>query len=317
MKKLDESIPCMDGHVDLVYDLMRRHPRTPFPDCRDGHVSLDKLQEGRVVAFVTALYCPDIHNGPGTAKPYLEDLFHYSRTYLKGLQQIRSRRNLDNCYSGEGPPGTFFLLENADALVDFSIKALADNGVKAVGLTHAGSNRLGDGNAIVAPRGLKPAGKRLLGELGREGLALDVAHLSEPCFYEAVDLFEGPLLSSHTGFRFFCDSPRNLTGQQMKILLERDGTIGLSINPEMLSSHARAGIEDVIHQVDWFVQQHGATHLAIGTDFGGFDVINEGLEDISKITALAERLFRLGYPPDAVRDILGANWVRFYSPLFR
>ncbi|MBI4775805.1 MAG: membrane dipeptidase [Deltaproteobacteria bacterium] len=316
MNELNRSIPCVDGHVDLVYDLMRRYPRTPFPDCGDGHVTLDKLQAARVVAFVTALYCPDIHNGPGIAKAYLEDLFHYARTYLNGVQRIRTRKDLENSYSGDGPPGTFFLLENADALVDFSIETLAGNGVKAVGLTHAGSNRLGDGNAVAAPRGLKPAGKRLLEELGRKGFALDVAHLSEPCFLEAVDLFEGPLLSSHTGFRFFCDSPRNLTAQQTKILLERDGMIGMSINPEMLSRDARAGIEDVIRQVDWFVQRHGASHLGIGTDFGGFDVINLGLEDISKIPVVAERLFGLGYSPDAVRDIMGVNWVRFYSRLF-
>ena len=310
-------MPCMDGHVDLLYDLMRRHPGTPFPDCEDGHVTLDKLQQGQVAAFVTALYCPDAHNGSGTANAYLEGLFRYARTHLSGLQQIRSRQDLENCYTGDASQGTFFLLENADALVDFSVETLLKNGVKAVGLTHAGSNRLGDGNAVVTPRGLKSAGKKLLKELGRQGLALDVAHLSEPCFYDAVDLFEGPLLSSHTGFRFFCDSPRNLTAQQINILLERDGVIGITVNPEMLSSDARAGIEDVTRQVDWFVQQHGVTHLGIGTDFGGFDVTNPGLEDISKLPDLAKELLGLGYTPDAVRDIMGANWVRFYSRLFK
>jgi len=312
------TCPVIDGHVDIVYEMMRHHENIPFHRLSESPVTPDKLAAGNVRIVVTALYCSDSRNGPETAAACLQELFRYADSYLMPqLDHIKSVQELESCFAaGSGsPPGTLLLLENADALMELDLTVLKSKALKVVGLTHAGRNRIGDGNSVPSPTGLTREGKHLAKRLEREGFALDVAHLSDPCFWDLVDSFHGPLISSHTGFRFFCPKPRNLDKDQLKTLIERNGLVGVSVNPEMLSEDNQASLQDVFKHIDWVVQSYGPDYVALGSDFCGFDVICEGLEDISKFPDLAEKLVKSGYPADAVSKIMGGNWYRLYASL--
>jgi membrane dipeptidase len=306
-----------DGHVDLLYEMMEQHRGRCFHELSDGPVTLAGLRQAQVRFMALALYCPDSHNGPGTSTAYLTHTLRYADRYLTGLTQIRTRYDLDNCYQGGEQIGTVFLLENADALVDgtVSLDQLSDRGLRVVGLTHAGRNRIGDGNGVRAPAGLTVEGRRVLRALAEGGFAVDVAHLSDPCFWEVVEGFDGPLLSSHTGFRFFCPGPRNLDEEQLRVISERKGMVGVAVNPEMLSPEGRAGTEIVFKHLDWAVERYGLEAVGLGSDFCGFSGVNHGLEDISRLPALVELFVRHGYPPEAIASIMGDNWYRFYSSL--
>ncbi|WP_298269040.1 membrane dipeptidase [Geobacter sp.] len=309
----ERVFPVIDGHVDLVYDLMRRHPESSFPELAEGAVTPRSLAAGRVRVVVSALYCADAFNGAGRALPHLRDLGAFAREKLGGFVPLRTPEGLDACLAGAGPPGILTLLENADPLVDLAPEELPSLGLVAVGLTHAGRNRLGDGNAVAAPGGLTPAGRKLLGRLDRLGIALDVAHLAEPSFREALELFTGPVMSSHTGLRAFCDRPRNLSDGQVAAICARGGIVGMTLAPEMLVDKGACTIDDVVRQIDWLVQRHGPEAVAIGSDFGGFDDLCVGIEDHGGLSALAERLRAKGYPDAAVGLIMGGNWRRWYG----
>jgi membrane dipeptidase len=306
--------PVIDAHVDLLYDLIRHHPETAIADLTtDAWVTLPKLREGGVRAIVSAYYCADAHNGPVKAADNLRFLFEYAENNLGGLRTIRSVEELESCYSGTGSPGALLLLENADALLEFPPESLKRKGFRLVGLTHVGKNRIGDGNAVQDPEGLSPEGRNLVEKLDSLGFAIDTAHLSEPCFREVAEFFSGPILSSHTGLRTFCDTPRNLSEEQLRIILSRGGVIGLAAYPGMLSSTGRAEIADVFRQIDWVVQKFGPEGVAIGSDFGGYDNACEGFEDHTRIPRLAEMLTAAGYTDTTVKEILGGNWFRFFS----
>ena len=126
-------------------------------------------------------------------------------------------------------------------------------------------------------------------------------------------LFEGPLISSHTGFRRTCDSPRNLSDEQVDILLTRGGVIGVTVNPEMLVPDGTATIRDVFEQADRVVQKHGFRGVALGSDFGGFDGTSQGLEHIGCLQRLGDLFAAGGYPEEAIAAILGGNWYHLYS----
>jgi membrane dipeptidase len=310
-----DPVPVIDGHVDLVYSMMRFSPTCPFSSLTDGPITPGMLREGNVRVIVGAFYCADSHNGPARATVHLSGLYEFGQKMLQGLRLIRTRVDLTAAYHGQGAPGILYLLENADALVDGDIGAWQRRGICAVGLTHAGENRIGYGNGVKTPVGLTAAGRRVIGELDRLGMAIDVAHLSDPCFWELTGIFSGPLISSHTGFRRFCDLPRNLSDWQVRCLIERGGIIGVSVNPEMLAINQRAGLSEVFEQMDFLVQQYGDAQVALGTDFGGFDIPAIGLENPGRLPALARLMGKRGYPLSAIENIMGKNWYRFYEAI--
>ena len=306
----------IDGHVDLVYMMMQRSLKTDFCDLSNGLITLEKLSQGAVRVIVSAFYCQDRYNGPKSSALHLRSIIDYAEENIHGLVPVKNKSVLKQCFCSGGQAGVIFLLENADALIDQEPLYIQNKGFSVIGLTHAGKNRIGDGNGVKAPEGLTNKGKKLVKKLYSLGMIIDIAHLAEPGFWDLMDLIDGLFISSHTGFRSFCDLPRNLSDEQLNIIVERGGMIGLSVNPEMLSIEGKADIVDIYRQADWFVQKFGVHNIGIGSDFGGFDLVNQGLEHPGRFTDLAEIFAVHGYPEDAISNIMGKNWYLFYSDHF-
>lgn len=309
------TYPAIDSHVDILFDLIRHHPDKQLKELPHAWVSLPKLAEGGVRVIVSAFYCKDAYNGPRAADN-LRYLFEYGERYLGGLSPIQSAAELAACYHGSGEPGALLLLENADPLVELPPQDLKQKGFLAVGLTHFGTNRIADGNAVPNPSGFTPAGRKLVRELDHLGFAIDTAHLSDPGFWELIDLFSGPLFSSHTGLRAFFDAPRNLSDKQIRVILSRGGVMGIAACPGILSEYERADLSLVFRQIDYFVQKYGPLGIGIGSDFGGYSTICKRFEDHTRFPRLAELLVKSGYPDKDVAGIMGENWFRFFSALF-
>jgi len=307
--------PVIDGHVDMIYDLVRHHPDKPLEDLPAAWCGLPRLAAGNAKIIVSAFYCQDGCNGPATAAENLRSLLRYADRNLKALPTIRTRDELAACFAGTGHAGALLLLENADPLLEFDPAVLKRRGFLVVGLTHAGRNRIGCGNKVENPSGLSEAGRSLVTRLDRLGFALDLAHLSEQGFRETADSFAGPLVSTHTGIRAFCDNPRNLSDRQIRTILDREGMIGLAAYPGMLSSSGEACIDDYFRQLDWLIQRYGPRGIGIGSDFGGFDAMCRGLEDHSALPRVADLLAAAGYSDQVIAAVFGENWFRFFSRL--
>jgi membrane dipeptidase len=309
------TYPVFDSHVDLLYDLIRRHPDTPLPEALDAWVSLPKLAEGGVRVIVSAFYCTDACNGETKAADNLRYLLEYAERNLRKPATVSTAEELQGVYDGLADPGALLLLENADALLEYPPEILKRKGFRLVGLTHVGKNRIGDGNSAANPEGLTLQGRKLVGELDRLGFAIDAAHLSDPCFREVADVFSGPIVSTHTGLRALCDTPRNLSDEQVRTILSRGGIIGIAAYPGMLSVDGRAGISHVFRHIDRIVQKYGPSGVGVGSDFGGYDTVCEGFEDHSRLPALAGLLAEAGYPDTAIQGIMGDNWYGFFFKL--
>lgn len=318
MKNLDGTLrfPVIDSHVDLLYDLMRKHADQSLENLPEAWISIPKLNSGGVRIIVSAYYCADVFNGLGKSANQLRNLFEYSGKHLCGLTVIRNTEDLEACYRGQETIGAVQHLENADALVEFPPEELWRLGFRMVGLTHAGKNSLGDGNAVNNPGGLTQTGRDLVKKLDRLGFAIDTAHLSEPAFRQVSELFSGPMISTHTGLRSFCGTARNLSDEQVETILSRKGVIGIAVAPEILSPDGQTGINGVFRQIDCLVQRHGAAGVGIGSDFGGYEKVCNGLEDHSRLPALAQIMQRYGYPEEAIAGIMGGNWYRFFTRMF-
>jgi len=307
----------VDGHTDWPYYMMREGCGLPFACLSEGPFTVQRAAEGGVRLFGTALYCEDAFNGPGSAGVHLDHLLALTLERLQGLSILKARKDLEALQTAEGVLGTFLILENADALADdpARLTRLRYNGVLLVGLTHAGSNRLAQGNGIETASGLTGVGHGVLDEIKRLGLAVDVAHLHPRCFWELVGSFDGPLVDSHTGIRDLCPLRRNLDLDQAREIMIRGGVVGVTFNPEMLTASRPCGLEDIFRHVDLLVQTFGPDGVALGSDFFGFDNFCQGMEHIGHLERLARIMASHGYTATEVEQIMGGNWVRFLREL--
>ncbi|MFH0845414.1 MAG: membrane dipeptidase [Pseudomonadota bacterium] len=304
----------VDGHVDLTHFMMKQGRDLKLSALEEGPFTLKKIREGGVRLFANALYCEDRYNGEKSIKR-LEQILKFTTAHFDEVTLIRNKADLEGLEKGPGSPGTLLLLENADALAgDFSyIDKLMEWGIRIVGLTHVGKNRLADGNNILYSEGLTKEGKEIVRALKEQGILIDIAHLHPKCFWELLKLTESPVVSSHTGVRAVCDTQRNLGLDQIKEVIARGGLVGVTFNPEMLSPDGKATIGHIFIHLDVMVQKFGPDGVAIGSDFCGFEGAAKGLEEITKIPQLIDHMVKHGYDEDAVEKIMGLNWLKIYK----
>ena len=308
------AIFFVDGHVDLPYFLMKSGHEGAFRELKEGPFTFDKAMASGVRFFCTAIYCQDLFNGKNSLNHYQHVLAFAQRSF-ESLKIIKNKEDLRELQKLSEDLGTLFLLENADCLAGdiFQIDRLRENGIFAVGLTHSGSNRLGDGNSIRFSEGLTDTGREVVSILTKKRILLDVAHLHPACFWELMDLVETPIISSHTGIRELFDIQRNIDMKQVGEIFQRGGMVGISMNPEMLAPEGKAKVRNVFAHLDTVVQKFGSNAVGIGSDLCGFDVSIKGMEDITGIGLLVEEMMGHGYGGSAVKKIMGNNWLDLYS----
>ena len=317
-EKQKETLPLLvDGHVDLTYFLRCRFDSLLLSELNEGPFTMEKAKEVGLKLFCNAIYCEDKYNGSESRAHFQENL-DFTLEHFDEVTMIKEGRDLSRVMDDPEAIGTLLLLENADVLAGDPalLDELVETGIRMVGLTHAGKNRLADGNGIYHSDGLTKVGRDVIVLIQGMGLILDVAHLHPACFWQLMDLVEAPSISSHTGIRDRCDIPRNIDLDQAGVIVMRQGLVGITFNPEMLTPNMEASIEDIFIHLDTLVQKFGPDWVAIGTDFCGFDSPAEGLEDISHTWKLRQVMRNHGYDEGAVEKIMGRNWLRIYEKLF-
>ena len=223
----------------------------------------------------------------------------------------------------KAPIGYILSMEGADPIVrPAQVEEWWSLGLRAVGPAHYGRSHYAYGTHVDGP--LSEMGIELLRELGRLGMILDVTHLSDKSFFQALDLFQGPVLASHHNCRSLVPGDRQLTDEQIKLLIDRDAVIGAALDAWMLypgwvrgkTSPEVVSLEAVADHIDRVCDIAGnALHSAIGSDLdGGFG--NEqtprdlrAFRDLHKLEGI---LARRAYSPEEIDGIFHGNWLRFF-----
>ena len=162
-------------------------------------------------------------------------------------------------------------------------------------------------------------------------MILDVTHLSDQCFDEALEIYGGPVLASHHNCRALVPNQRQLTDDQVKRLVARGAVIGTALDAWMLhpgwvrgeSKPEELGVklEAMVDHIDRVCQLAGNNrHAAIGTDLdGGFGLEQSpcDLDTIADLQKFPDLLRKRGYKEDDVRAILHGNWVRFFREAWK
>ncbi len=221
------------------------------------------------------------------------------------------------------PIGYILSLEGADSIVNLDYLETAwDYGLRALGPAHYGTGRYAQGHDQTG--GLLPGGAELIRKMDELGIILDVTHLSDDCFFEALEIYQGVIWASHSNCRSVVDDPRQFSDEQIKLLIERGAVLGSVFDTWMMipgwdrgvSTPESTGVtlENIVDHIDHICQLAGNTdHVGIGSDLdGGFGKEQsptdlDSIADLQKLTAcLASR----GYSTEDIEKIFSGNFLK-------
>lgn len=220
--------------------------------------------------------------------------------------------------------GCLLMIEGADPIVAPDQLGLwHEQGVRIVSLVHTGRNVYAVGNGDDGP--ITDAGKRLLDAMRERRMILDVSHLSDQSFRDAMEHFDGSVVATHSNCRHFVPGNRQLDDEQIRALVERDSVIGVVAFNSFLDARWKmkqpnqtpVGLARMVDHIDHICQiAGGPRHVGIGSDLdGGFGRQDSPaeLDTIAGLMTLADLLAQRGYDRDDVAAILRGNWLRVYS----
>lgn len=344
---LDLSMNALEWNRDLkltASDIRKREEGlTDKPDRAKGMVSLPELRKGKiglVVATMIARYVAPDSTLPGWHSPEqawaqtqgqrswyaaMEDVGEMVQiTNKQQLQHHIELWNNENIPDADKPVGYILSLEGADSLVNLSyLEKSYAYGLRALGPAHYGPGRYAPGTGMQGP--LTAQGVALVKAMDDLDMILDVTHLTDEGFKQATDLYKGPVWASHHNCRALVDYQRQLTDEQIKILIERGSVIGGVLDAWMLKPGWIRGKNDpvkddirlelLVDHYDHICQIAGnADHIAIGSDLDGMFGREQSpydMDTIADLQLLKGLLAKRGYGEEDTRKIFHGNWLRF------
>ena len=196
-----------------------------------------------------------------------------------------------------------------------NIKHFADRGVVYITLCHNGDNDICDsarGNNT--HNGVSEFGAKVIAEMNRLGVMVDLSHAHEKSFWDALDISATPIVCSHSSCRALCDHPRNLTDSQMKALADKGGVCQITIYHGFLRSDGEATVMDVLAHLDHAVKVMGIDHVGIGTDFDGDGGVR-GMASSADFVNFTRMLMAKRYSQQDIQAILGGNFLRVMADI--
>lgn len=308
------KLQSTDFHCDVLWKLLENNNLSFINDVTDKlDVTLPRLQQAGSILQTFAIYISD--EMEKTIVPVLQsiDLFYRKILTAPGVTHVRTAHDAAKLMNG-GSIGALLSLEGADGLQGDPalLRILFKLGVRALGLTWNHANWAADG--VLEPRqgGLTKKGAAIVEECNSLGILLDVSHLCEKSFWDLADKSTKPFIASHSNMKSVCDHPRNLTDDQARAIIARDGLIGLTFVPQFVRAGGRATIDDVLMHVEQVCVLGGQNHLMFGSDFDGIDVHVIGLSHPGEVDRLVEALLRR-YPEELVKSFLVNNLISFLA----
>lgn len=331
--------PVIDGHIDLpiVARFGWRNNVTDIP--LDGqmpmHVDIPRLREGKVGGFFWSVFV-SCANPEDEGTDFLKSTWRVRDT----LEQIDVAKGLISKY-----PDAFAYAVSASgiksAIRDHKIASILgvegahqlgnsiavlrqyyELGVRYVTLTHSCHNAFADSCGMLIPSvprhyGLSPLGFRLVEEMNRLGMLVDLSHTSDMTATQALLHSKAPVIWSHSSARAIHNVARNVPDEVLSLVGfgdgQRDAVVMVNFNGPFVAADGEADIEAVADHVEHIAKVAGVKHVGIGSDYDGIQVTPKGLEDVSKYPALIAELYQRGWSKQDLAGLTGGNFLRVFE----
>jgi membrane dipeptidase len=350
VKRVHASAILIDTHNDITsrtvdgYDIGEAK--------HDGHTNVTALKEGGVGAqffavYVSAEYVKGNHSANRTLQMIDTVRHDIVGRYPNDFELATTADDIERIHR-EGKIAALMGIEGGHAIED-SLRLLRDYyalGIRYMTLTHANTNDWADSSGdmddtrIVHHHGLTDFGKQVVREMNRLGMMVDISHVADKTFWDALSVSTAPMIASHSSCRALCNVPRNMTDEMIVALAKKGGVVQVNFNCGFLSEKSAAAgklvkssnmpgargedatiaeykkkvppatLADVVAHIDHIVKIAGVGAAGIGSDFDGVFCTPTGLEDVSKFPNLTRALLEKGYSAEDIRKIYGGNTMR-------
>jgi len=242
-KKLHFSSIVVDTHDDTTqrmldpqFDLGVRQ--------KDGSIDIPRMREGGLGAIFFSIWIPSKITGPEAVKHATEQInavLYQVKNHPNDLvlattaAEIHKAREQGKIAALMGVEGGHMINSDFDVL-----RKYASLGVRYMTLTHSGNDEWADSSTDKPiHNGLTDFGKNVVREMNRLGVMVDISHVSDKTFYDALEISRAPLIASHSSCRAICHAPRNITDQMMKDLAAKGGVVQINYHVGFLSQEFR------------------------------------------------------------------------------
>ena len=331
--RIHKEAIVVDTHIDTTmmlgregWDFMVRHSPAKGED--SNHVDLPRIKEGGLDAAFFSIYMPGTITGPEAVKRSLILIDHVRSLAEKHPNEIVLATTAAEVRAAH-KAGKFAALMGMEGghMIDDSLAVLRDYqrlGVRYLTLSHSVNTNWSDSSGDTPKHnGLTDFGKDVVRELNRLGMLVDISHVSDKTFWDALETSRAPLVASHSSLRSISGHPRNMTDDMIRALGGKGGVIMINYSRSFLSDELyQAGLnnvpmpqrptvswEKIVEHIDHAARLVGAEHVGLGSDFDG-TTVPDGMDDVSMLPKITAALLDKGYSERDVKNILGENILR-------
>jgi len=352
VREVQQSAILIDTHNDVTSRTVKGFDIGSTATGRGleaGHTDIPRLRQGGVGAvFFAAYVAPEYAKDKSAAHRALDMIDTVRHDIVAGHPNdfafATSAAEIEAAHR-QGKIAALIGIEGGHAIED-DPRLLRDFyalGVRYMTLTHTNTNNWADSSGDMADRtvkhhdGLTGLGREIVAEMNRLGMMVDISHVADKTFWDALAVSKAPLIASHSSCRAVANVPRNMTDDMIIALAKKGGVIQINFNCGFVSQKSadaaeeqrRRGVKetamkevpatlaDVVEHIDHVVRIAGIGAVGIGSDFDGVRCTPTGLEDVSKFPNLTRALLEKGYTPEDIRKIYGGNTLRLMRAVER
>jgi len=220
------------------------------------------------------------------------------------------------------------------------LKEYFDLGVRIIQLTYNHTNFVGSGCMEPVDHGLTNFGKKVIREMNRLGILIDLSHCGDKTTRQAIEYSELPVSFTHANPLTICDIKRNKSEELFELLVKHGGVAGAVSVPAMLNCNKKTTVSNYIEAIDKMVKLIGIDHVALGPDLMEYlpkEIINEifselplevknaflaskpvvGFENATKYKNITNGLINWGFKETDVKKLIGSNWLNLYKKVWQ
>ncbi len=284
------SLRLFDAHCDTAFELWRRREHLGRNTC---HIDLEKAKNFSEYAQIFA-FC----SLAGSRWELRKEDFRSCLSYFE--KELSSQNRIQAHFSIEGPE-----------IIDCDPEELGElkrQGFVMTTLTWNADNALAGWHQ--SEKGLTERGRAFVQSAQELGVYIDVSHLSERAFWDLAAMAEKPILASHSNCRSLWEHSRNLTDDQLRLISQSGGVVGLNLYVPFLGK--KANFDTLCRHLEHMLSLCGERNVVLGGDLDGCDELPEGFSNLADYGSFYEYLRGKGYGEKLLDDVFYSNLARLF-----
>jgi membrane dipeptidase len=326
-QELAQEMIIIDTHLDTPIQLyMQQDKNGSYEDITKKsslHFDFDRAVSGGLNVPFFVIFTPPSAEEKGTAFEMAKDLIEILEDIMnKNPGKFRLVKSPEEITNEKNIMQVVYGMENGAPIESklSNIKLFSDMGVNYITLAHSKSNHISDSSYDENKNwgGLSPFGRKVVAEMNKQGVMIDISHVSDAAFYEVLKLTKTPVIASHSSLRHFVPGfERNVSDDMLRELAKNGGVIQICFGSEFIAEKKKypnlvVTVKDVADHIDRVKKLVGIDHVGIGSDYDGWRNFPVGLEDTSTYPNLIRELLSRNYTKDEIEKVFGGNLLRVW-----